>query len=130
MTNASYEEKISKSKRSRMHSQSGGFSLIELAIVLVLIFLLAGVGIVSFMKMRQKSYNASAQSAAVHVAKTQAVFQSNNSRYAVNMDELLSVDRNLTDSPGVTFVWLAVTSSGYTINVRHNSGNRWYTSSQ
>ncbi len=107
-----------------------GFTLMEMMLVVAIILILAAVGIISYNKMRQRSYNAGAQSVVVQVQKTQGVYHTTNKEYATTMDELMTVDKNLLDTPSITYVWLAVNSSGYTVNVRHLNGTRWFTASQ
>jgi prepilin-type N-terminal cleavage/methylation domain-containing protein len=111
-------------------SREKGFTLMEMMLTVAIILVLAAVGIISYNKMRQRSYNAGAQHMAVQIQKTQGIYHTTNKEWANTMDQLLALDKNLLDTPNITYVWLASDSSGYTVNVKHESGTRWFTASQ
>jgi prepilin-type N-terminal cleavage/methylation domain-containing protein len=107
-----------------------GFSLIELLVAIAIISILASIAVFGFISLRQRAYNASAQSVSVGFSKTEGVYFSENSVYTTNVSALISLDKNLLDDPEVTFVFLGANTSGYTINFRHSNGDRWFTASQ
>ncbi len=104
-----------------------GFSIIELVIIVAIIGILSIIAIPSYNSLRIRAYNATANSSGKQAAIAQGTYDSVHDLYAPDLDTLLTVDRNLTDAISVTFIWVGVSDSGYTINVTHESGNKWYT---
>ena len=104
-----------------------GFTLIEVVIVLALVGILAMIAVPNVMGPRKRAYNASAVSTGHQFRSAQAIYYSQNDKYTTHLNDLLTIDKNLLDAPGVTFIWVAANSSGYTINIRHTRGDRWYT---
>lgn len=107
-----------------------GFSIVELVLIVAILGILAIISIPSYSGMRQRAYNASSRSAGRQFVSAQGVYETEFWEYATDLDQLLEIDKNLTDSVSVTFLWLDASASGYTVNVTHQSGNRWYTYSE
>lgn len=117
------QDRLHKLKRQK------GAYLVELVIVVLIIMILASISTAAYLNFRQKSYDATAQTEAVAFMKTQGVHYSEHEEYADDIDQLLVIDKNLTDSPGVTFNWIVAEKDEYVINVKHKNGSRWFTAS-
>ena len=81
--------------------QSGGFTLIELMVVTVVVALLAGLAVPEFDGMRQKAFNAAALADLHNANKEIERFFNDNFRYPANDDELIAAE--YSHSPGVSF---------------------------
>ncbi len=106
---------------------STGFTIIELVVIVGVIGVLTIIAIPSLNSMRARAYNASAKSAGVQFKTDQGVYHAQNYYFATTLEELLTIDRNLLDAEGVTFVWVDANTSGYTVNIRHHAGTEWFT---
>lgn len=76
-----------------------------------------------------KDYNTSAQSAGRNAKIAEEVFYVGNldfQKYTDQLAELLIWDKNLTDDPGVTFIFGTCTASGYTFTTSHVKGDKPY----
>lgn len=73
------------------------------------------------------AFDSNAEAFAKGVAIAQGTYKASHDKYATSMDELVKVDRNLLDTPNVTFEWIEISESAYTLNARHKAGSRWYT---
>jgi hypothetical protein len=76
-----------------------------------------------------RAYDASAEAAGYNTRFAQeACYQHSGPegarRYTDNLADLLTWDKNLTDDPGVTFVFGACNASGYTFTTTHRHGKR------
>lgn len=104
-----------------------GFTLVEILIVISIIGILAIIAIPNWKNTRYKAFDASAVSAGKQFQITQGIYNSQNNTYATTLEQLLEIDKNLIDDPGVTFLWIESSTSGYTVNVKHIAGKRWTT---
>jgi prepilin-type N-terminal cleavage/methylation domain-containing protein len=109
-----------------------GFTLIELMIVVAIIGILALIAIPNFLTLRQRAYNASAQSAGRNARLSEEVYYQNtggdvDGGYTNSLITLLLYDKNLTDDPLVTFAFTSATVSSYTYTTRHKKGSSTFT---
>jgi len=103
-----------------------GFTLIELMIVVAIISILAIIAVPNFVNLRQKAYDASAKSVGYSVKVAEEAYFNDyirtNPTYTSDLNNLLAVDKNLTDDFGVTFTFIVANSSGFTMTTTHSQG--------
>ncbi|MDP8223187.1 MAG: prepilin-type N-terminal cleavage/methylation domain-containing protein [Candidatus Lernaella stagnicola] len=107
--------------------RNAGFSLVELLIVISIISILTTIAIPNYVGQRTLAYNSTAESMAKNFRTCQGAYRELHEGYATNINQLLTVDKNLLDTPGLTFLWILAQSDDYVFNVRHERGDRWYT---
>lgn len=101
---------------------------------LAILFFLFCIGswiVYTHLQFRPKAHDASAQSAGRNAKLAQEVYyhdteDEEESTYTDNLNELLQVDKHLTDDPMITFIFGNCNASGYTFTTRHKCGNRDY----
>lgn len=103
-----------------------GFALPELIIILAIIAILVLISIPTFLYMRQKSHDASAEAVGKSLQLAEESYynsgQDQYGTYTSDLNKLLEMDRNLTDDPNVTFTFTHASSSGYTAYTTHRNG--------
>ena len=101
-------------------SQIGGFTLIELMIVVAIIGLLAAIAIPNFQNYQCKSRQAEAQLVLGQIKKAQEVYFSENNRYSSSLGRIgLEISNNANYSASI----LSASGTGYTAKTHgRNSG--------
>ncbi len=100
--------------RIRPGARQAGFTLIELAIALVVAAILAAIAYPSYINQVRKGRRSDAIQAAVTVTQTQENWRSNNSTYG----SLVNLGVNATSSGGYYGLALsAISGSGYTLTL-------------
>lgn len=112
--------------RQARQDREGGFSLIELLVVVIIIGVLAGIAIPVFLQERLKANDAAAKSDLRNAATTEEAYLTDNHAYESTTNA--ATDTNLTrlGFRGTTGVQVAVTadsSSGYCAVGKSASGN-------
>jgi len=104
-----------------MDSRSrGGFTIIELLIVVVVLGILATIAIPKFASMRERSFVAAVTSDLKSFASQQEIYLSNNYTYAATMAAL--VDLTVTDQ--VTITINEATQTGWAATGTHTGLNQ------
>jgi prepilin-type N-terminal cleavage/methylation domain-containing protein len=103
-----------------------GYSLVELMVLVAVIGILVIVAIPNYLHMRQKANDASAKSAGKNIQVALEVYYNKDTdafgSYTDDLGELMRIDRNLMDDPGVTFVFQHASTSGYSLYTLHHDG--------
>ena len=103
-----------------------GFTLIELMLVMAIIGILVAIAIPQFSAYRERGFNAAAKSDLRHTATAQEAYFLDYTVYCDDLAALTSSPYNLEISERVILQVDGSTSS-YTINAYHPSGDRTYT---
>ena len=108
----------------------GGFTLIELMMVTVIVGLLAGLALPQFDGVRQKAYNAAALADLNNANKEIERFFNDNYRYPADGDELIAAGYSHT--PGVAFTTFSIRDAGNPETIRvhmhidHEASRQYY----
>ena len=108
----------------------GGFTLIELMIVTVIIGLLAGIAIPQFDGVRQKAYNASALADLNNASKEIERFYNDFYRYPADDNELIA--EGYSHTPGVAFTTFDIRDAGdpdlarVHMHIEHEGSRQYY----
>ncbi len=118
-----------KEPRADGSPRCGGFTLIELMIVTVIVGLLAGLAIPEFDGVRQRAYNTAALADLNNANKEIERFFNENYRYPADDNELIAAGYSHT--PGVSFTTFAIRDAGNPATTRvhmhiNHEGSRQY----
>lgn len=100
----------------------GGFTLIELMIVLLVIGLLAAVTIPRFSRTKSRAFDAAAQTDLRNAVSAQEAYFADNQSYATDTQEL-GFDGALTSGVSLS---VSAAGSSYEMTARHAAGENTY----
>lgn len=87
---------VSIGARRRSHAREGGFTLVELTLVIVVIGILIAVGIPTLLGARDRASDTAAKARATHAVKAQKVAASDADQRFRTADELSAEDTSIT----------------------------------
>jgi type IV pilus assembly protein PilA len=98
----------------------GGFSLIELLVVIIIIGILAGIAIPIFLSQRQKGYQAADKSDLVNLANFEEIYLGDAATYGT-IAAILAAEPKMQPSQGVTLSVVRFKSSNsYCLSAQHS----------
>jgi len=114
-------------RRAATDGKDGGFSLIEVLVVIIILGVLAAIAIPVFLGQRQKGYDASAKSDLRNLANFEEVYLSDFDVYG-SMTDILAQEPRVFASKGVTLSVVRVDSTnGYCLSAKSvGSPRTWF----
>ena len=113
-----------------MIREARGFTLIELMVVIVIIGILALIAIPNFQSLRQKAYDASAETGGRSARLAEEIYyqehQDLNFKYTSLIAHLLAHEKNITDDRAVTFIFSFAGDTNYTFTSTHAKGKKTF----
>ncbi|MBI5419635.1 MAG: prepilin-type N-terminal cleavage/methylation domain-containing protein [Deltaproteobacteria bacterium] len=111
-------------------SRRRGFTIIELALVLVITAILATLAVVTYNKLANKARFTQAQTALKHLQKTETIYYTEQDRYTDNI-ALLNFDPTKYDYYQVSVVMdnTALNYTGYATGIGVMQGDLWFITS-
>jgi type IV pilus assembly protein PilA len=114
--------------RKAQQESEGGFTLIELLVVIIIIGILAAIAIPTFLRQREKGWNASAKSELRNAAVSQESYFTEEDTYTTTQSDL--EDEGFNPSSNVDLTLTSGDTAGYCMSAVHQSGgDTWYLSS-
>jgi prepilin-type N-terminal cleavage/methylation domain-containing protein len=107
--------------------RNGGFTLIEVMIVVAIIAILAAIAIPQLSIYRTKSYNTAAVSDLKNAAIAQEAYYVDNRQYTNSIANLTANPYNLSITQSVTVEVASATNQAYFMTAYHSAGNMTYT---
>ena len=109
-------------KLANLKKEEGGFTLIELMIVVAIIGILAAIAIPQFAAYRQKAYDAASKSDLTSLALEEENYYIDNSTYTTVLASLSA----FKTSTNVTVTVSSVDTNSFTATAKHSSSpNTW-----
>lgn len=112
--------------REQRKTKEGGFTLIELMIVIAIIGILAAIAIPQFAAYRTRSFNAAASADLRHLATTQEAYFVDHDIYSSSVGRLVSSYGAVT-TENVVLIINSNTTSYYNMTSYHSSGGATFT---
>jgi Tfp pilus assembly protein PilE len=99
--------------------------------IIIFLGILAAIAIPSFIKFKDRDYDGSARAAGRNAKLAEEVLyygvdEGEAPSYTDELSILLSIDKNLTDDTGVTFVFGACNASGFILTTQHAKGGQTF----
>jgi type IV pilus assembly protein PilA len=111
--------------RKAQQEREGGFTLIELLVVIIIIGILAAIAIPTFLRQREKGWNAASKSELRNAAVAQESFYTESDTYTTTLADLEAEGFNA--SSDVTLTLTSGDTAGYCMSAVHVSGgDTWY----
>lgn len=107
--------------RKRMKSE-GGFTLVELLVVIIIIGILAAIAIPMYLNQRTKGWQASDKSDLRNAAIAMESYYTDNATYVGATEALLAADEGFNPTTNVTLTVDTATANGYCLEAVHSSG--------
>jgi len=104
-------------KRQGLMENNGGFTLIELMVVITIMGVLATIAIPRFMGFRKRAFDAAAKHDLNTVSVSQAAYMASEGRYAASVETLKEQPEGLQLSPDIE-VEISVDGDAYTATAR------------
>jgi len=114
-------------KKKDSAENKGGFTLIELMIVIAIIGILAAIAIPQFSAYRTRSYNIAAKSDLKNFCIAQEAYFVNFATYADSAADIAGTTYGAFTTPGVAVTCNSGTTTYYNMSARHSSGDVTYT---
>jgi type IV pilus assembly protein PilA len=105
-----------------MRKNEQGFTLIELLVVVAIIGILAAIAIPQFSAYRAQGFNARASSDLRNLATAEEAYFAANAEYTATLTQLTGFKQ----SPGVVISVGGITSTSFTANSSHGSGDKTF----
>jgi type IV pilus assembly protein PilE len=105
----------------------GGFSLVELMIVMAIIAILSVIGINGYATYKQRAYNTLAKSTARDIVMAQEAYFMDSNTYTSDPVALTNPLYGLYTESGIVVTGASGSVTGYSMSVSHIAGNRIYT---
>ena len=112
--------------RKSQEDNESGFTLIELLVVIIIIGILAAIAIPTFLKQREKGWNAAAKSELKNAATAQESYFTEVQPNSYPTTESNLVNEGFNRNADITFSILEGTTSEYCMSAKHKSGGKTY----